>query len=156
MVCLAYEPSGGGPWVVGYSGDSACHEFADSGPWLKICDIVDGFNQPGMYKTGSSERWDLGGDERARLRLVSPSHGGPVTIPVTASQVFNHWMTPSPDPETMITQHIRAEHSALGEDFLKYSTGLSTYSGGAKTVGYSPEPILDTDGFPAFIGVNQP
>lgn len=135
---------------------TACSDFADSGPWLKICDVVDGFNQPGMYKTGSRENWDLGGDERARLRLVTPSHGGPVTIPVTASQVFNHWMAPSPDPESLITQHIRAEHSALGEDFLKYSTGLSSYSGGAKTVGYSPEPILDADGFPTFIGVNQP
>lgn len=156
VVCLAYEPdSSNAPWVVGGSG-GACHEFADSGPWLRICEIVDGFNQPGMDKTGSSTNWDLGGDEKGSLYLISPGYGGPLSIPVTASQVFNHWMTPSPDPLTQIVQFIHAEHSAIGDDALVYATNLSSYPGETRTYGYVPDSIGPNDGYPAFVGVNKP
>ena len=156
VVCLAYEPNHGGPWVLGGGGGAACHEFADSGPWLQICQIVDGFNQPGMGKSSSNTNWNLGGDEKGSLYLISPGYGGPLSIPVTASQVFNHWMTPSPDPETQIIQFIYAEHSAIGSDMLVYATNLSSYQGEKRTYGYAPDSIGPNDGYPAFVGVNKP
>lgn len=156
VVCLAYEPNSGGPWVIGGGGGAACHEFADSGPWLTICQIVDGFNQPGMDKTGSNTNWNLQGDEKGSLYLISPGYGGPLSIPVTASQVFNHWMTPSPDPITQIVQFIYAEHSAIGNDMLVYATNLSSYQGEKRTYGYAPDSIGPDDGYPAFVGVNKP
>ena len=144
VVCLAYEP---GP----------CSDFADSGPWLEICQDVDPFiGQPEMPKPTSHVSWDLGADSRANLYLISPGYGGPLSIPVTASQVFNHWMTPSPDPVTQIVQFIYAEHSAIGNDMLVYATNLSSYQGGTRTYGYAPDSIGPNDGYPAFVGVNKP
>lgn len=156
VVCLAYEPSPGGPWVLDGSGGAACHEFADSGLWLELCQNVDMFNQLGMDKTASSTGWNLEGDEKASLYLISPGHGGPLSVPVTPSQMFNHWMTPSPDPETDIIQFIYAEHSAIGADMLVYATGLSSYQGEKRTYGYAPDSIGPNDGYPAFVGVNKP
>jgi hypothetical protein len=142
--------------VVGGGSGAACHEFADSGPWLEVCQIVDGFNQPGVDKTSSSTNWNLEGDERASLYLISPGHGGPLSIPVTASQFFDHWMLPSPDPLTRNVQFIYAEHSAIGNDALVYATNLSSYQGETRTYGYAPDSIGPNDGYPAFVGVNQP
>jgi len=156
VVCTAYEPGGGGPWVAGAGSGGACHEFADSGSWLSICQVVDGFNQRGMDKTPSSTSWDLERDERASLFLISPGYGGPLSIPVTASQVFNHWMTPSPDPLSGDVQFIFAEHSAIGSDMLVFATNLSSYQGERRALGYAPDSINQKDGFPTFVGVNKP
>jgi hypothetical protein len=145
VVCTVHEPSG------------ACSDFADSGQWLGICQSVDGFNQPGMDKTSSSTVQNLGYDESGRLFLVSPGHGGPLSLPVTGKQVFNHWIIPSPDPDTANNVHfIRAEHSAIGDDALVCGVGLSTYSEETRTYGYVPDTIGPKDGYPAFVGVNKP
>lgn len=145
VVCLAYEPAGGG-----------CHDIVDSGSWLSICQIVDGFNQQGMDKTPSSSSWNLEEDGKGSLYLISPGHGGPLSIPVTADQVFYHWMTPSPDPVSQNVQFIYAEHSAIGDDMLVYATNLSSYLGETRTYGSAPDSIGPGHDYPAFIGVNKP
>ena len=156
VVCLAYEPNRGGPWVVGGGGGAACHEFADSGEWLQLCQIVDSFNSPPPTRTSSSQTTILPLEGDAKLFLMSPGYGGPLQIPVTHSQVVNHWMTPSPEPVTRTVQFIYATHSAIGADMLVYSTNLSTYVGEIRSYGYSPDSINQNDGHPAFVGVNQP
>lgn len=141
VVCLNYEP---------YN----CSDFADAGPWISKCAVVDSFNQPEPRRTTSDTSWNLGGDAVASLFLMSPGHGGPLQIPVTPSEVFNHWGIPSPDPDTHIVQSIAAEHSALGNDMLVYDTNLSSYTGETKNYGFSPDAFTDADGFPTFVGVN--
>jgi len=157
IVCLAYEPGSGGPWVSGGGGGAACHEFADQGEWLSICQIVDTFNNPGMDKTSTTTSWDALDDGVGRLFLVTNGHGGPIQIPVTASQVFNHWMTPSPEPTFGTIQFIRATYSTMGVEGVVYTTNLSTYQGEVRTFGFVPDPVHpQNDGIPAFIGVNVP
>lgn len=143
IVCLNYEAGG-------------CSEYADSGPWLTMCENVNNFNIPPEVRVGSSSSWNKGPDESAKLKLFTPGFGGGIDIPVTYSQVANHWMTPSPDPETSIVQFIYAEHSAIGDDLVVYATNLSTYTGENKHRGYTPENFTSADGFPCPIGVNQP
>ena len=109
-----------------------------------------------MPKPTSYVPWDLDGDKRASAYLISPGYGGPLALPITYSQVSNHWMTPSPDPETQIIQFIYAEHSAIGNDMLVYATNLSSYRGEKRTYGYAPDSIGPNDGYPAFVGVNKP
>ena len=144
VVCLTYEPG-------------TCSEFADSGPWLEMCQDVDQFlGMPRMPKPTSYIPWDLDGDKRASAYLISPGYGGPLALPITYSQVSNHWMTPSPDPETAIVQFIHAELSAIGSDMLVCATNLSSYQGEKRTYGYAPDSIGPNDGYPAFVGVNKP
>lgn len=144
VVCLTYEPSG------------PCSDFADSGAWLNTCQDVDPFiGQPALAKPSSHVDRDLGTDEKASLFLISPGYHGPLSIAITPGQFFDEWMRPSPDPETQDIQQISALHSAIGEDALVYSTGLSTYTLAKKTYGLFPEPINPADGFPTFVGVNN-
>lgn len=144
VVCTAYESSGG------------CSDFADGGSWLDTCQIVDNFNQPGSAKVSSSSSQDFGEKSSGELYLISPGHGGPLRIPVTGSQVFNHWMNPSPAPLTHTIQRISATHSAIGNDALVYKDHLSTYAGSTVLRGYSPANVGPDDSVPTFIGVNKP
>jgi hypothetical protein len=144
VVCLLYRPSG------------TCYDYADSGPWLQLCQSVDSYiGLPPKRYPPSSTYTDYGTDQTAALFLVSAGYGGPVKIPLTYAQFTNHWQTPSPDPETGIVQFITAEHSAIGSDLVVYQTGLSSYDSGQKAVGYAPENIDGTGGYPCIIGVNQ-
>ena len=108
-------------------------------------------------RRGSSSSWDKTGEEEARLRLVTPGHGGPVEIPVNATNVFTNWLRPSPDEHGMF-QHLPATHSSIGADAIVYGTGLSSseFGGGASTRGYLPDNVAAGDGYPAFVGVNKP
>jgi primosomal replication protein N len=156
IVCTAYEPRYGGDWVFGGGPGANCHEFADSGDWLQICQIVDGFNSPAPNRQASITTTTLPVEGDAKLFLMSPGYGGPLAVPVTHSQVVNHWMTPSPEPVTQTVQFIYATHSAIGSDMIVYSTNLSTYAGEIRSYGYTPASINQDDGHPAFVGVNQP
>lgn len=158
IVCLAYEPGAGGPWVAGGGAGAACHEFADQGVWLSICQNVDPFLQVGRpFREPSVTSWDAQDDGTGKLFLVTNGYGGPIQIPVTASQVFNHWMTPSPEPVTQTVQSIRATYSTMGSDSVVYMTNLSTYQGEVRTFGYVPDPVNpQKDGVPTFVGVNVP
>ncbi len=142
VVVLTYSPGG-------------CSDFADAGQWLQLCDAVDSFNSPGPRRISSFTNWNLGTDQRATLQLITPGYGGPLTIPVTPSQVMNHWMRPSPDPESGELQFIEATHSAIGSDALIYADGLSSYGNEFKTYGFLHVAIAPNE-IPAFIGVNGP
>lgn len=133
-----------------------CSEYADAGPWLTLCQGLEGFNLPGMDLTSSGSNWNLGADSRAELKLISPGHGGPVSIPLTYSEFGNNWQAPSPDPETYIIQRIYATHSALGDDLLVYYDNLSVASPNVVKIGFAPDTISNADGFPCIVGVNIP
>lgn len=143
VVCLVHQPG-------------ICSEFADSGEWLQLCEVVDGFNQPGMDAQGSMTYWNNGVDDTTVMKLVSHGHGGPVTVPLSGEDFLEYWTRPSPDPQTAIAQFAYAEHSALGEDALIYSHGILTPTEGKTVLGYTPDTVVGADGYPAFIGVNQP
>lgn len=144
VVCLTYEPAGD------------CSDYADSGAWLSMCQNVDPLiNEAPFPRVGSITNWNLGTDEHAKLFLVTPGHNGPIQIPITPGQMVNHWMTPSPDPETSITQFIYATHSAIGNEAVIYSAGLSTYTADVLKYGAFPTNVVSADGFPAFVGVNS-
>ena len=141
-----------------------CHDFADSGPWLSMCQDVSSIRvstssqyQARPFRRGESSSWDRTGEAEARLRLVTPGHGGPIEIPVSPSNVFTNWMRPSPDEYNMF-QYLPATHSGIGEDAVAYGTALSSseFGGGASTHGYFPDDVAVSDGYPAFIGVNNP
>lgn len=153
---MDHESSDGGAWVNGGGAGANCSEYADSGPWLSICQVIDSFNAPISQPPATSTAWNLGQDEQASLTLVSPGYGGPLELPLTYSQLDNHWMHPSPDPDTGEPQHIHAEHSALGNDMLVYDTNLSTTASEVRSYGYTPEQLSANDGHPCFIGVNKP
>ncbi len=142
VVCTTYE-------------NFSCAEYADAGTWLTLCQVVDRFNQPGMDKTPSYSVNVIGPDSRAELKLVSPGHGGPVSIPLTFSEFSNKWQAPSPDPETFIIQFIYATHSSLGADLLIYYDNLSVASPNVVKIGFAPDTITNADGFPCVVGVNS-
>ena len=143
VVCLAEEPT-------------PCSELADSGPWLTLCENVDGFRALEVSRIPTYTTQNQGTQDQGMAYLVSQGYGGPIQMPVTYSQVDNHWMRPSPDPETGHIQRIAATHSAVGSDATIYYNGLSSYGGTLVTQGYTPESIGATDGIPTFIGVNAP
>lgn len=144
IVCLDFE-------------ESACSEFADAGQWLSLCQTIDNFNSiPLMDKTTSYSTWNAGADQRASLKLVTPGHGGPVSIPLTYSEFANKWSAPSPNPETFIIQHIYAEHSAIGDDLVVYYDNLSVASPNVVKIGFSHDSINNDTGFPGIVGVNIP
>lgn len=143
VVCLHYAPSGSG-----------CDDFADSGPWLGLCAIVDGFTTPPPFRPNSNTTTNLGGDYTASLVLWSPGHGGPLSIPLTWHDFSSHWQTPSPDPKSGVVQYITATHSAIGQDGLVYCNNLLA-QGTALTAGTLPSSVGARE-FPCFIGVNTP
>lgn len=134
-----------------------CSEYAEAGPWLTVCQSIDHFNSVvPMDKTPTYSTWDRGADQRAALKLVTPGHGGPVSIPLTYSEFDNSWSVPSPDPKTMIIQHIYAEHSAIGDDLVVYYDNLSVASPNIVKVGFSHDSIDNDTWFPGIVGVNIP
>jgi hypothetical protein len=143
VVCLAVEPAD-------------CSELADSGEWLSLCENVDGFRRPEIVRPSTYTTQNMGTEDYGELYLVSQGYGGSIQIPVTYGLVNNHWMRPSPDPETGTIQRISASHSAIGNDVILYENGLSSYGGESVVQGYTPENIVPRDGIPTFIGVNAP
>ena len=142
----------------------SCSDFADSGPWLELGQDVSKIRsstsseyQPLPVRRVESSSWDKTGEAEARLRLVTPGHGGPIEIPVSPTDVFTNWMRPSPDKHAQL-QYLPATHSGIGDDAVVYGTGLSSseFGGGASTHGYLPDAVAVSDGYPAFIGVNKP
>lgn len=145
-------------------GTAQCSDFADSGPWLELGQDVSKIRisgssqyQPLPVRREESSSWDKTGEAEARLRLVTPGHGGPIEIPVSPTDVFTNWMRPSPDEHALL-QYLPATHSGIGDDAVVYGTGLSSseFGGGASTHGYLPDAVAVSDGYPAFIGVNKP
>lgn len=130
-----------------------CSDYADSGTWLTQCQIVDSFNSvPAPNRVPRSTAWNLGADERASMQVVTRGYNGPLTLPLTYSSFADHWMVPSPDPETFIIQQMYATYSALGQDCVIYETNLS--GGEVAHNGYIPEALNGT--IPCFVGANHP
>lgn len=136
VICLGYEPG-------------ECTDHADSGPWLSLCTIVDGFGG-GRPRHASSVSTPLGYDEKAEAYLVTPGFGGAIKLPITFSDVTNHWIWPSPDPVTGITQFASAMHNCLGRDLVVYNEGISTYNSNRQVVGTLHD---DATPMPCLIGV---
>lgn len=141
-----------------------CADFADSGQWLELCQDVSSIrvSTSSQYEAlpvrrGEASSWDKSGESEASLRLVTPGHGGPIDIPISATNVFTNWLRPSPDEYGMF-QYLPATHSGIGDDAVVYGTGLSSseFGGGASTRGYLPDNVAVNDGYPAFVGVNRP
>jgi len=141
VVCLNYEPDGSG-----------CHDFADSGNWLGVCDVVDGFNSPAPARANTNTFEDKGGDYKASLQLVTHGYGGPLRLPLSWHNFSSHWQTPSPDPKSGTVQYILATHSAIGDDGLVYCTDLLA-QGGFSVYGYTPDLVGERE-IPCFVGVN--
>lgn len=151
VMCLSYEivnPSvsfGDGP------GDS-CHTFADDGVWLELCKPIEPLcvgAAPERHPSAGSTSED--GSGTAKLVLVTPAYGGPLTMPLTWTR-FGVWMLPSPHPDTGDIQSIQSSHSTLGAEALVYDTELRPV-GTQLTVGVVPSTIGALDN-PTFIGVN--
>ncbi len=140
VVCLDYEAD-------------SCSEFADSGVWLTMCETVDSFNSvPQPRRVPRTTFWDRGTDSRASLHVVSRGYNGPIQLTLEFSSFYNHWMAPSPDPDTMDVQQLLATYSCVGLDCIIFASNL--YGGEILTYGYTPVNV--NNDVPCFIGVNQP
>lgn len=151
VFCLSYEPVipdvsfGDGP------GDS-CWTFADNGVWLELCEPIE----PLCVGTAPDRRPSAGntseeGSGTAKLFLVSPGYGGPLTLPLSWTE-FGVWMLPSPNPDTGDVQSIQSSYSALGAESIVYDTNLRG-RGTQLAIGVVPSTIGASDN-PTFIGVN--
>lgn len=138
------------------SPDPCAAEAANAGSWLNLLDYKEVILRSFPVREPVISFPEFGTVADTDLTLNSPGYGGPLAIPLTASQFFDHWMIPSPDPVTRAVQFIYAEHSAIGNDMLVYATNLSSYQGEKRTYGYAPDTIGPNDGYPAFVGVNKP
>ncbi|MGA4923271.1 hypothetical protein, partial [Bacillus subtilis] len=68
-----------------------CADYADSGTWLTMCQTVSptSFNNPPPNRPELYTSWNLGEDATASIKLVSRSHGGPISIPLEYSEFTN-------------------------------------------------------------------
>lgn len=131
----------------------ACYDYADSGPWASECqDIVSLCAGTTPIRVPSHVQWNKGVDFKGTWNFFSNGLNGPAFGPITQGE-YEYAMAPSPDPDTMDTQLIYAEHSAIGEDCAIFTKG---FFGERVVMGYTPVPLIDSDGMPLFIGVNQP
>ncbi len=151
IVCLVRDGDGyQGPWAIGGAG--GCRSFADSGPWAEECqDVVSLCSGKQPIRTPYYKGWDKGNDFEGNWHLVSAGLHGKVKGPLTSNQ-FEYAMSPSPDPETDLTQFICAQHSAIGDDCVMYMQG---FFGERAIKGIIPTNTLTaSEGYPVFIGVN--
>lgn len=152
IICITYEPGIGGSWVFGGGGGDACYEFADQGPWLELCQNIEGLcSGKAPLRVGTDSSSSEGPKFEGELTLVSPGIGGGIEMPMTEA-AFRQWQRPSPDPDSGVIQHIKSSHSVLGADALVYETDLSGY-GTQLVKGTTPVTIGPSDN-PTFIGVN--
>ena len=135
------------------SGGGACTELADQGGWLGMCQDIESLcsGSPPARKS-TYKAWNKGHDFSGDIAFWSHGSNGAIRMGLTENE-YLHVMTPSPSPDTGNIQFAYAQHSALGDDCLMYSRATL---GERHVRGYVPEPLGEQDGFPAFIGVNQP
>lgn len=134
----------------------ACSEFADSGPFITMCQSLDPFVGRGeRLPEGSSERWSEGNAFESEVFTYAEGYGGAIENTLTEYHFKEVWMHPSPDPETGLVQHMYGTYSCLGSPSLVVQTGID---GGIFTSGYAPDRVGSgaTTPFPTFIGVNIP
>lgn len=132
---------------------SDCRSFADSGPWASLCaDIASMCSGKAPYRPLESVRWDKGRDFEGTWNFISEGMYSMASGPVTEG-AHDYAMAPSPDPETGLVQFIGADYSSLGERCVIYTKG---FSADMVVDGYAPARLDNTDGKPAFIGVNMP
>lgn len=144
-------------WITGHYlavTDECAVENANSGGWLPLLSFLHVITRKFPVRAAVTTTTEGAVEESAALELFTPGYGGALTLFVTADQVFDYWMSPSPNPESAVPQFIYAEHSGIGDDAVIYATGLSTYATEVRWHGYTPDVV--TEEYPAFIGVNRP
>lgn len=134
-----------------------CTQFADSGPWLGICDSVEHFNNvpqnipPSTYNTFPATTRSSGW-----IKLFMTGTDGPMTEPATFNTAIA-WVSMSPDPQTGEYQQIAAYHNAFGEPAVVYYTDYSAPRGGQRrSPGLFIDPLTERDFVPTFVGVYVP
>ena len=139
--------------LVKYPGE--CSDFADSGPFMKMCEIIEAYppKSPIPNRPDYSETWDAGQDFEGALTLMMDGLGGGKKLPFTEGQ-FGDALAVSPDPDSRIVQKMFAHHSAIGGDSAMYQTYIDSLEVGRE--GYFPTTLDNVDRLPAYIGVNQP
>lgn len=155
IICIGYGAIDSGP-VHGGGEGASCHEFADAGQWLQLCQIVDGFNAGGVEPEPAGSSFNDGEEKTADLWLTATGFNGSLKIPGFDYDRFeNQWQAPSPDPITLITQFIQATASVLGAEAIVYHTDLLGL-GETALYGVASDSITTTSVIPCFIGVNGP
>ena len=136
-------------------GSGGCSDFADSGPFIGMCEIIEAYppTSPTPNRPGSIENWNSGQDFEGALTLLMDGLGGFKKLPFTEGQ-FEYALAISPDPDSGSVQNIFAHHSAIGEDSAMYQTYIDSLE--VERVGYLPTSLGNVDRLPAYIGVNKP
>ena len=128
------------------------YQYADEGSWFELHQQYD-VRMPGpVLPPSSSYNPPDRTTETAKLRAYFAPWNSHVEIPVTYSQVENHWMRPSPDPETGTVYNVYAEYNGLGADAVVYNTNHSSYTGDTIVRGFVPGNVSYNE-YPALIGV---
>lgn len=153
IVCVNYEPSSlGSEAVAPGAAQDRCYEYADQGQWLSLCELVENFNSvPAPSRTPSHTLTDTRGEFITQGKLVINGRFGPVDLSLTWNQFSNHWLCPSPDPESGDVQHIHASYSAIGRENYSYMTDLLGV-GHVKFVGLMSDDLKHHSKVPTYIG----
>lgn len=131
-----------------------CSDYADSGSWATQCqDILSTCSYPPRIHPTSYVSTDMGIDPTQHLNLVANTGMTPFQIPGFTWNNFNHWLIPSPDPDSGLTQYIGATYSAVGEFGLIYDTDLVGY-GTLATQGTTC--VTPPGGLATYVGSNAP
>ena len=135
-----------------------CSEYADSGPWLSLCDGVDslvGQPQPvrPTYSNTSTEEFKT----EAELKIASTAFNGPFTVRDGFAggfiyESFERWERPSPDPDTGHIQRLRFVHNAMGpNEVVLYEPDID-YGFPTAVNGNLPPQVIPNQFF-CFVGV---
>lgn len=141
IVCLSYQ-------------QSACSDFADSGEWLSMCQVVDSFNDvPTPVRQSTSEVVTDAPEQSGEARFYTSGFFGYIEIPNTDFDIIEAtWAKPSPDPDIGTIQQMEAVHNTFGSQFAAIRDSMS--GNGTITRGVLPDRDELTGGvMPGFIGV---
>lgn len=137
-----------------HTGSAGCKDYADSGPWLELCQSIEGTGPQPSYPPAAIVTTPAEPKSSGRLRLFMTGINGDKTSELSYDAVYR-WSLPSPHPVTGEVHKISAYHNAFGAEAICYMTDYLTY-GVRVTEGYFLTPVTPNDPIPCFIGVYKP